>query len=532
METGRGAERGGARALVVFGGRSAEHEVSVASGWAVAHGLSDAGYELVVAHIARDGTWRASGGEPDWSNPPNPLAWPTANPWSLLTQPEGAPDVLMAVLHGPPGEDGVIVALAQLAGVAYVGSGLLGSALCMDKTLTREVLDARGLAQTPWLGLHPGDAVPSLADVVERLGATVFVKPANLGSSIGISRVADPAAWEDALEQAFGYDDTVIVEAEVEGREVSVSVLGNRSEGFLVSETSETTPNHRFLDYADKYGRGAAMAHVPAPVTPELSERVKAHGRKVARALRVDGLARVDLFLVGADSGGTSTLLVNEVNTMPGFTAESTFPRMWAASGVQFPELVDRLCALALRRHGQRSVRTDPIGAATSNDATPPGPHALTIRAATEDHWVRIGELTVAAYSRVPGRPHLPDYDRELADTATRAQRLTLVVAENGRGEVVGTLGYYFVPGTNGRVGRARQIAVDPTAQGLGVGRALLEWAMARLQADGASEMLQRTAEYMQAAQALYRAAGFVRAPEWDEVQDDGPTLLGFHRYL
>lgn len=521
--------------LVVFGGCSAEHDVSVASGWAVACGLRTAGHDVTAAHIDRAGLWRSSDEERSLQphqRRPHLLSWPDADPWMLLTG-SGKPDVVMAVMHGPLGEDGAIVALSQLAGVAFVGAGLTSSAVCLDKTITRDVLAARGIAQTRWFEIQPGEPVPHFGAARERLDAeVVFVKPANLGSSIGISRVDTERSWAAAVAEASSYDDTVIVEAEVAGREISVSIMGDRHDGLETSELSETSPHGAFLDHADKYGHGAAMAQIPADVGADVRRRVRALAVAVARALRVDGLARVDLFLTSDDR-----LLVNEVNTMPGFTAESTFPRMWAESGMSFPELLERLCELALRRHQRVRRRTDvdvpeppdiSEFAANSSDS---GGH-VTIRTAEPADWVAIGEVTVAAYSAVPGRPRLPDYDQALADTAERARRLTLLVAEGADGQVIGAVGFTFVDETEGRVGRARQVAVIPSARGLGVGRALITEAMTRLRAAGATEMIERTASYMSGAQTLYASLGFERAPEWDEVQADGPTLLGFHRHL
>ncbi|MBK6439698.1 MAG: hypothetical protein IPF88_14200 [Candidatus Microthrix sp.] len=343
------------------------------------------------------------------------------------------------MLHGPRGEDGVIGALARLADVACVGSGLASSAVCLDKTLTRDVLDARGIAQTRWLGVYPGDRVPTYDEAADRLGSTVlYIKPANLGSSIGISRVADVLGWDAAISHAASYDDTLIIEAGVEGRELSVSILGDRADGYEVSEVSETRPHGEFLDHADKYGAGAAMARVPADLGPALRERVRDSAPDVAAALRVDGLARVDVFLT--EDGA---LLVNEVNTMPGFTTESTFPRMWAASGVAFPQVLDRLCAMAVDRHERSRALID-------TDIEPVG-SSIRVRAATEADWRVIGELTVAAYASIPGRPRLAEYDRELADVAARADECTLLVAEDADGFVVGAVGYDRIPAPTAR---------------------------------------------------------------------------------
>jgi D-alanine--D-alanine ligase len=323
----------------------------------------------------------------------------------------------MAVLHGPRGEDGVIGALARLADVACVGSGLASSAVCLDKTLTRDVLDARGIAQTRWLGVYPGDRVPTYDEAADRLGSTVlYIKPANLGSSIGISRVADVLGWDAAISHAASYDDTLIIEAGVEGRELSVSILGDRADGYEVSEVSRPGPMASSSTMPTSTGPGRPWRRC-RPTQAALRERVRDSAPDVAAALRVDGLARVDVFLT--EDGA---LLVNEVSTC-GFTTRSTFPRMWAASGVAFPQVLDRLChgcgppraVKSAHRHRHRARRIlDPRAGGHRTD------------------WRVISELTVAARIDPPvGR--VWRYDRNWPDVAARADECTLLVAEGRR---------------------------------------------------------------------------------------------------
>ena len=311
------------RVAVLAGGRSSEHEVSLASGEAVRQGLATAGHEPLVVEIARDGRWR-SGGAPVAVEPGGGLL--------------GA-DVVFPVLHGPFGEDGTVQGLLEIADVAYVGAGVLTSALCMDKVAFKDLMRVAGLPQVAYAALRAGDD----PQPVERLGLPVFVKPARLGSSVGIAKVAAPHELESALAAAFEHDALVIVEAMAHGLEIECSVVGNADP--VASEPGEIEVHAEWYDYEAKYREGGMELVIPARVAPETRERVRSLAVEVYRRVRGAGLARVDFFV--ADDGA---LTVNEVNTMPGFTPTSMLPRMWAASGVDYPQLVDRLVQAALRR--------------------------------------------------------------------------------------------------------------------------------------------------------------------------------------
>ena len=320
------------RVAVLAGGRSSEHEVSLSSAAAVRDGLAAAGHEVAPVTIERDGTWVAGGEE-------------------LALVPGGGllgAEVVFPVLHGPFGEDGTVQGLLELLDVPYVGAGVLASALCMDKVAFKEVMAAAGLPQVPYLGIResrwraePGAVLDELA----ALGSPVFVKPARLGSSVGISRAGEGGLeLADALGQAFAHDGRVIVEASCAGIEVECSVIG-------LDEPEASTPGEIVLagdgwyDYEAKYTPGGMELVVPPRLAPETIERVRELAVETFLRAGCAGLARVDFFV--EDSGH---VLVNELNTLPGFTGTSVFPKLWEASGVGFPALVDRLLGFARER--------------------------------------------------------------------------------------------------------------------------------------------------------------------------------------
>ena len=248
------------------------------------------------------------------------------------------------------GEDGTVQGLLELAGVPYVGAGVLGSALCMDKSASKDVLAARGLPQAKWSTAREQAVDDGFADrAIEALGLPVFVKPANLGSSVGVTKAHDRAELLDALDDALRYDEYVIVEEAVNGREIEVAVLGNASP--RASVPGEVVPSHEFYDFDDKYLDGAAGLRVPAPLPATRAERVRQLAVDAYRALRVDGMARADFFFEEDGRG----FLVNELNTIPGFTPISMYPKLWKASGLPYDELVDELVRLALERHDRRT---------------------------------------------------------------------------------------------------------------------------------------------------------------------------------
>jgi D-alanine-D-alanine ligase len=346
------------RLVVLFGGRSAEHEVSCTTAAHVLAAADTDRYEVVPIGISREGTWvqadealaalargraalptrlAATGTEIE----PLPTVTPAAG---------GLPVVVLPLLHGPQGEDGTVQGMLELAGVPYVGSGVLASALCMDKVKAKEVLAVHGLPQGPYAALrdHEIDTAPAVV-AAEGLAYPLFVKPANMGSSVGVSKVHEPGGLPEAVALAASYDEWVLVEQGVEGREIEVGVLGNAAP--RTSVPGEVVSSHEFYDYEDKYIDGTCELLVPAPLDDAATARVRELALEAYRALRCDGMARVDFFYEEDGRG----FLVNEVNTIPGFTPGSMFPMLWEATGVTYPDLIDELVRLAVERHERRS---------------------------------------------------------------------------------------------------------------------------------------------------------------------------------
>ncbi len=359
------------RVGVVFGGRSREHEVSLASAASVLGAIDRTRYEVVPMGIARDGRWLV-GGDPlralaeragiTLALPPGPAeAAPRTEGGTDLARAEtagGLPagvaaslDVIFPVIHGPYGEDGTLQGLFELADLPYVGAGVLGSAVGMDKATMKAVFRAHGLPVVPHLVVREpewaADGTTIAGRVVRELGYPCFVKPSNLGSSVGISKVRAAADLASAVEGAFAHDRKILIERAAVGREIEVSVLGNdRPEA---SVPGEVLPGKEWYDYEAKYTDGIAKLVIPAPLPPELSEQFRRLAVAAFRAIDAAGLARVDFFLEGDDR-----IWVNEINTIPGFTRFSAYPRLWEASGLPYPRLIDRLIELALERHAQK----------------------------------------------------------------------------------------------------------------------------------------------------------------------------------
>jgi len=337
------------RLLVLFGGRSAEHEISCRSAATVAAAADPNRYEVVTIAITPKGQWVA----PMTGGPTLVASGAPVDADAVLA---GA-DVVFPVLHGPFGEDGTLQGRLEMADVAYVGTGVLGSALCMDKAMAKAALAASGLPQVRYRVLRDtafddaalDDSV--LAEISDDLGFPLFVKPANLGSSIGVSLVTDDLALERAVALARSYDEWLVFEEAVVGRELECGLLGYPA--LRPSVPGEVTPGRDYYDFDDKYTLGAADLVVPAALHPAMAAQVRKLAVSAADALRVEGLARVDFLY---EEGGRG-LLVNEINTMPGFTSISMYPRMWAASGLALAELVDELVDAALARHAHRSGR-------------------------------------------------------------------------------------------------------------------------------------------------------------------------------
>ena len=347
------------KVAVLFGGRSGEHEVSLVSGASVAGALSER-HDVLPVLIDREGRWllqpspAPEGGEPVFlvPAPEDRGALRRVSDASVAAR----PDAYFPVLHGPFGEDGTVQGLLDLAAVPYAGSGVAASAAAMDKELMKALFTAAGVPQTPYRVLRgPGDERRA-AVVIEELGLPLFVKPANLGSSVGVSKVKKASELGPALDLAFAYDRKVVVEASVEeSRELEVSILGNDDP--RASVPGEIVPDREFYDYDSKYSpQSRTQLLVPAPLDAALSAEVGRLGVEAFRAVDACGYARVD-FLLDRASG---KVLVNEINTIPGFTSISMFPKLWAASGVPYAELVARLVSLGFERHAERArLRTD-----------------------------------------------------------------------------------------------------------------------------------------------------------------------------
>jgi len=328
---------------VLAGGRSSEHDVSLSSGVAVRDGLSAAGHEVVWVEIGRDGVWRRDG---------QPLS---VMPGGGLL---GA-DVAFPVLHGPFGEDGTVQGLLETLDVAYVGAGVAASAVCLDKVLFKRLMSAIGVAQVDYVGVRAErfrrSREQALAELqrLTRLGLPVFVKPAHQGSSVGIAKVSAEEQLAGALEEAFAHDGLVIVEAAAAGAEVECGVLGALDDEHdadalaLASEPGEIRFSGDFYDYGSKYSPDAMELRIPAGISAGAREQVRELAVRVFEASGCEGLARVDFFVDG------ERVLVNELNTMPGFTPTSVYAKLLEASGVPYPQLVDRLCRLALERYAR-----------------------------------------------------------------------------------------------------------------------------------------------------------------------------------
>jgi D-alanine-D-alanine ligase len=321
------------RVAVLGGGRSSEHEVSLASAASVADGLRQAGHEVLPIEVDRQGVWRLDEAE------------------LSLTPGRGVAnaDVVFPVLHGPFGEDGTVQGLLECLGVAYVGAGVLASALCMDKVLFKELMARGGIPQVDYRAVSAdrfaAEPRAILSDLAA-LGLPVFVKPARLGSSVGIGRVAEATQLTAALEDAFDHDPLAIVEAAAAGLEVECSVLGNRHP--VASQPGEimlAAGEGGWYDYEAKYSPGGMELIVPARIPEPVRERVRELAVEVFLRSGCAGLARVDFFVDG------ERVLVNELNTMPGFTQTSVYAALFAASGIPYPELLDQLVQLALERH-------------------------------------------------------------------------------------------------------------------------------------------------------------------------------------
>jgi D-alanine-D-alanine ligase len=348
------------RLALIFGGRSAEHEISLASARFVAELLDSERYEIIPVGITRSGRWvrprdldaALTGGLDECASEDAHLVMDPARPGLQFADSGFQPlDFAFPIMHGTFAEDGTIQGLLEMAGLAYAGSGVTASAVGMDKEAMKDVFAARGLPQVDYLVLRDADAtgVAAMAAVEERLAYPVFVKPVNLGSSVGMTKAHDRAELAPALELAATYDRKVIVEATAEGREIECAVLGN--EDPRASVAGEVLPVNEFYDYESKYTEGMMSFVIPADIGAEKQAAAGALATAAFKAIDACGFARCDFFL----EAGSGRVLINEINTIPGMTPMSGFPRLWAATGVDNRALVEEIVQLGLRRYAARN---------------------------------------------------------------------------------------------------------------------------------------------------------------------------------
>jgi D-alanine-D-alanine ligase len=364
------------RIAILFGGRSAEHEVSCVSARSVKEALDPERFEPVFIGITKEGRWHLLEGPPELpadnavSAPALPAVSATAGTEvelhgeageaALVTERgDRSPiDIAFPLVHGPQGEDGTLQGLLELAGIPYVGAGVLASAVGMDKAVQKVLFTAAGLPVVPHevIQEREWEEDPEAVEArAEHLGYPLFAKPATLGSSVGITRVGGPPELRPALEEAFAYARKALLERSMEdAREIECGVLGNDEP--VASVPGEILPAGDWYDYASKYLHEQTRLEIPARLPPEETEELQRMAVSAFRAIDGAGMARVDFFLREPDE-----ILVNEINTIPGFTQVSMYPKLWEASGLSYPELIDRLCDLAVERHErERKRRTSP----------------------------------------------------------------------------------------------------------------------------------------------------------------------------
>lgn len=344
------------RVAVFFGGRSGEHEVSLRSAESVVRAMNRGKYEVLLVGISKEGKWLLQSGDEvpvGGIRGGTPVAaYGEEGKGVLMPLDRGGPavgfDVAFPIMHGTYGEDGTIQGLFELFNIPYVGAGVLASALGMDKGLMKDVFRQKGLPVVDYLVYKrrewEEDSTRIMREIEETLGFPCFVKPANLGSSVGISKAKDEQGLRVAMNVAARYDRRIVVEKGVDARELECSVLGNDEP--IASVPGEIIPSREFYDYEAKYMDDRSQLLIPAPVDPAVADQVRDLAKRAFLAIDCAGMARVDFFL----EKGTGRLFVNEVNTIPGFTSISMYPKLWAATGLSYDSLIDRLIELAFER--------------------------------------------------------------------------------------------------------------------------------------------------------------------------------------
>jgi D-alanine-D-alanine ligase len=349
---------------ILFGGKSAEHEVSLQSAKNVYDAIDRDLYNPVLIGIDKTGRWLLNEGSRFLLNADDPgriCLNQSGDPVALIPESGGAianlkglkeagsVDVVFPILHGPFGEDGTVQGLLRLADIPFVGSGVLGSAVGMDKDVMKRLLRDAGIPLGKFLVLRSHESLPPFDEAAAALGLPLFVKPANMGSSVGVSKIHNEAEYGRGIAGAFLYDTKIILEEYIRGRELECSVLGN--EAVIASVPGEVISSHEFYSYDAKYlDEKGAVLEIPAKVPARIAERVRELAVKTFTALCGAGLARVDFFLREAEGGaGEGQVIVNEINTIPGFTRISMYPKLWEASGIGYTELISRLIDLAIK---------------------------------------------------------------------------------------------------------------------------------------------------------------------------------------
>jgi len=338
---------------LIFGGKSAEHAVSLNSASAIYQHLDKERYEPFLIYINRAGEWCLTTNTGFKEEEYKKEKFHSFMPWSSEWAAALDADIYFPVLHGPNGEDGRIQGLFELAGKPFVGADSFSSQLAMDKITSKMLFAQAGLEQAPYLYFTENNHEQIQELVEKKLSYPVFVKPCSLGSSVGIAKAKDEKELLAAVDLAFSYDNKIIIEKVIEMRELEISVIGNGE--LLVSSPGELLPANEFYDYEDKYLKGETKFRIPVRLGDELEARIKKTAHKAYRSLFLNGYARVDLFL----EKGSNAILVNEINTIPGFTTISMFPKLWQAQGISFTELLDRLIAYGFEYFKKRKENVD-----------------------------------------------------------------------------------------------------------------------------------------------------------------------------
>ena len=330
--------------LLVYGGQSTEHDISLMSARNVYAALDDSRYDVHLCLIDRDGRWWLHDTVDD-SHVGRPQLLPVLGQKKFVTLPEHhviQPDVIFPILHGRNGEDGTVQGLAQLVGLPCVGPSLLSAAVTMDKDMTKRLMEQAGIPVVPWRTWLVKSHEPTYEEIAAELGNELFIKPASAGSSVGVSRVTSPDEWSQVLALAGKHSQMVLIETAVHAREIELAVMGN--EEIQVSGAGEITPGEAFYSFEDKYAASStAQTIVPADLSPDVVAQLQDYARRAYRATECRGMARVDFFI---DQQGA--IYLNEINSIPGFTNISMYPKLWRHAGISYPQLVSRLIDLAL----------------------------------------------------------------------------------------------------------------------------------------------------------------------------------------